>query len=64
MTGERKGKLVARQLGFDSYATTNTLRYKGGILLLSNEAVTDVHPIGSTEQELHAIVEVCSFHFK
>lgn len=55
---------AARQVQFDGFKATETIGFSGGILPLWNEASTKVQTIGSTEQELHTIIEVSNFRFK
>lgn len=49
---------VADQLPFDAWEASETIGHRGGILLLWRSEAVDVSIMGSTEQEIHAMLEV------
>lgn len=54
---------VANRLHFGGFAATETIGLRGGILLLWNKEELEVSIIGSTEQEIHAIIQVKKFNY-
>lgn len=55
---EERAREVSLRLNPDSYEVVEPRGLSGGILLLWREAATKVTPMGSTQQEIHALIEI------
>lgn len=51
---------ITDSLPFDGAIHVDTIGYAGGIWLLWNTDVVDVSILAATEQEIHAVIKVCS----
>ena len=61
--GGNRAKEITYRLPFDSAIHTDTIGRVGGLWLLWNSDRVEVNHLASTEQEIHAIVKVCSSDF-
>lgn len=59
LSKERVQQVVDR-FPFDGWAASETIGFRGGILLMWNTRKVNVHIMGSTEQEIHVVMQVCN----
>lgn len=58
--GGDRARRIIEDLLFDGCFVTNKIGYTGRLWLLRKKDAVDVFVLLSTEQEIHAIVKVCS----